>query len=111
ARAYLEPYDSWANRIAILRFIQDIPMTPNDTSWQTLVEIEKKLSKIQKVPMLILWGGNDFCFTRHFYEEWQVRFPDAESHLFPQAGHYILEDAFEPIAPLITAFLEKHIIP
>ena len=40
-RGYLEPYDSWANRVALLRFVQDIPLTPRDASWQTLKEIEK----------------------------------------------------------------------
>ena len=28
--AYLAPYDSWANRIAVLRFVQDIPLRPGD---------------------------------------------------------------------------------
>ena len=26
--AYIAPYDSWANRIATLRFVQDIPLKP-----------------------------------------------------------------------------------
>ncbi len=110
ARAYLKPYDSWAHRVALLRFIQDIPLTPKDGSWQNLVEIEKGLRLLQKTPMLILWGGKDFCFTRHFYEEWAQRFPGAERHFFPEAGHYVLEDAIDAISPLITAFLQKSII-
>ena len=108
ARAYLKPYDSWANRVALLRFVQDIPLTPKDGSWQNLVEIENGLVQFQNTPMLILWGGNDFCFTRHFYEEWLQRFPGAASHFFPDAGHYVLEDALERIAPLVTAFFRKH---
>ncbi len=109
ARGYLEPYDSWAHRIGILRFIQDIPLAPGDASWQTLVEIEHGLKKLQKSPMLVLWGGRDFCFTRHFYDEWLQRFPEATGHMFPGAGHYVLEDAFEASAPLVTAFFRQHI--
>jgi len=109
ARAYLEPYDSWEHRIAILRFVQDIPLSPKDGSWQTLLEIEHGLTRLQNIPMLILWGGRDFCFTRRFYEEWLQRFPGAERHFFPDAGHYVLEDAFEAIAPLITDFFQKQI--
>ena len=31
ARAgFLAPYDSWANRIAVLRFVQDVPLRPGD---------------------------------------------------------------------------------
>ena len=107
-RGYLEPYDSWANRVALLRFVQDIPLSPKDNSWQTLVEIENGLVRLKDIPMLILWGGRDFCFTRHYYEEWRQRFPGAESRMFPDAGHYVLEDAFEPIAPLVTSFFRKH---
>ena len=107
ARGYLEPYDSWAHRIAILRFVQDIPLSPKDASWQTLVEIENGLIQFVKTPILIIWGGKDFCFNRHFYDEWLQRFPDAESHFLPEAGHYVLEDAFDTIAPLITTFFQK----
>ena len=110
ARGYLEPYDTWAHRIAILRFVQDIPLTPKDSSWKTLVDIENGLPRLRNIPMLILWGGRDFCFTRRFYEEWLQRFPGAEKHFFPDAGHYVLEDAFGAIAPLIKAFFQKHII-
>jgi haloalkane dehalogenase len=107
ASGYLEPYDSWAHRVALLRFVQDIPLKPGHRSWQTLLEIEAGLTRFQNTPMLILWGGSDFCFTRHFYEEWRQRFPGAESHFFPDAGHYVLEDAFNSLAPLITNFLQK----
>ena len=107
ARGYLYPYDSWAHRIALLRFVQDIPLSPKDGSWQTLVEIENGLSQFQRTPMLIIWGGKDFCFNRHFYDEWLQRFPGADSHFLPEAGHYVLEDAFDTIAPLITIFFQK----
>ena len=107
ASGFLEPYDSWANRVALLRFVQDIPMKPGHPSWQSLMEIEKGLPRFQKTPMLILWGGRDFCFNRHFFEEWLQRFPSAESHFFPDAGHYVLEDAFDQLAPLTVKFFNR----
>ena len=30
---YLMPYDSWRNRIGVLRFVQDIPLKPRDPSY------------------------------------------------------------------------------
>ena len=108
ARAYIAPYDSWENRIGLLRFVQDIPLSPGDGSWETLTKIEESLARFQETPMLILWGGKDFCFTRVFYDEWRQRFPAAEAHFFPGAGHYVLEDAFESLAPLITTFFGKN---
>ena len=109
ARTYLKPYDSWAHRVALLRFVQDIPLTPEDTSWKTLVDIENKLEHLQNIPMLILWGGRDFCFTAEFYYEWLRRFPAAEKYFFPEAGHYVLEDAFDKIASPVTSFFRKNI--
>lgn len=107
AAGYLAPYDSWKSRVAILRFVQDIPLGPEHPSYQTLMDIEEKLSLLQKVPMLLLWGGRDFCFTRHFYDEWRRRFPHAEGRYFPEAGHYLLEDAFDEIAPDIADFFAR----
>ena len=107
AAGYLEPYDSWHNRIALLRFIEDIPLKSTHGSWQTLTMIETGLDRFRKIPMLILWGGRDFCFTPYFYEQWLQKFPGAESHFFPDAGHYVLEDAFDQLAPLIINFFQN----
>src|SRR5262249_41879412 len=38
--AYLLPYDSWANRIAVMRFVQDIPLRPGDPSYALVSEVE-----------------------------------------------------------------------
>lgn len=107
ARSFLAPYDNWRNRIAVHRFVQDIPMEPNHPSWSTLVAIEEGLRHLQQVPMLLCWGGQDFCFNDWFYHQWQRRFPQAEAHYYKEAGHYVLEDALEEIAPLVDRFLEQ----
>lgn len=104
ARGYLAPYDSWKNRIAILRFVQDIPLAPGHPSWETLLEVEFRLRELRHRPMLILWGGRDFCFTIDFFNEWRARFPAARHHLFADAGHYLLEDAREDAVKMIGDF-------
>ncbi len=109
AAGFLAPYDSWANRIGVLRFVQDIPLSPKDTSWETLQDIEKKFINFEHSPMLLLWGGRDFCFNRHFFDEWLQRFPQAERKYFADAGHYLLEDAFDEIAPRIVDFFGRHL--
>ncbi len=109
ARGYLAPYNSWADRIAILCFVRDIPLLPEDRSYETIVKIEKGLEKLIDKPMLLAWGGRDFCFNREFYDEWVARFPGAEKHYFPEAGHYLLEDEGETIIPLIESFLDKNL--
>lgn len=108
ARAYVRPYDNWHNRIATLRFVQDIPLSAKDPSWPTLRKIEAGLDRFIDTPMLIAWGGGDFCFNDHFYAEWKRRFPRAEAHYFARAGHYVLEDAFDEIGPLVEDFLGRN---
>ena len=82
-------------------------MAPGHPSWSTLVAVEQGLAGLADKPMLICWGGRDFCFNEAFYQEWRQRFPRAEAHYFKEAGHYVLEDAFAPILPLIERFLAE----
>jgi haloalkane dehalogenase len=104
---FLYPYDSWASRVAVHRFVRDIPMHPRHPSWETLAGVEKRLELLQDKPMLICWGGEDFCFNDLFFEQWKARFPAANTHYFPHAGHYVLEDAFDEIAFLMLPFLDS----
>jgi haloalkane dehalogenase len=104
-KAYKAPYDSWQNRIAILRFVQDIPLTPKDQSYALLEKTSRQLSQFSELPALICWGEKDFVFDKDFLDEWVKRIPQAEVHRFPQGGHNILEDATEEILPLVKSFL------
>jgi len=103
---YLAPYDSWANRIAVHRFVQDIPLNTQHVSYQTLVDVEQGLGQFRESPMLLIWGERDWCFTLEFLKEFQQRFPQAETCTFADAGHYVLEDAHERIIPRVRTFLE-----
>jgi len=70
--------------------------------------VSTNLHKLSDIPKLFLWGENDFVFTMEFFKEWKRRFPDAEFHTFPDAGHYLLEDIPEKITPLVKDFLRNH---
>jgi haloalkane dehalogenase len=107
-QAYLAPYDSWKHRIAILRFVQDIPLHPGDACYDLVSEIENSLSRLRNVPMLICWGEKDFVFDKDFLAEWMRHFPEAEVHRFADAGHYVLEDATQEIIALVQSFLLRH---
>ncbi|MBI5239443.1 MAG: alpha/beta fold hydrolase [Elusimicrobia bacterium] len=107
-RLYLEPYDSWAHRIAVQRFVEDIPLGPRDRAFGVVQQTAAALPQFQDRPMLICWGEKDFVFDRQFLDEWTRRFPRAEVHSFADAGHYVLEDAGEQIIPLVRDFLARH---
>jgi len=104
-RAYLFPYDSWANRIAIDGFVRDIPMDVSHPSWGTLAAVEEGLTQFRDRPALILWGGRDFCFDDWFLGRWRSILPQARVHRIADAGHYVLEDARVEVVPAITDFL------
>jgi len=107
ACGYIKPYDSWANRVAVHAFVRDIPLSPSHPSWPTLLEVERRLPLLQDKPMLILWGGRDFCFNDEFYQEWLRRFPRARRHYFPEAGHYLLEDAGTEVESRARDFFQE----
>jgi len=106
---YLAPYNSWKNRIATHRFVLDIPLSKKHPSYDTLVEVESGLQEIKKlaIPLLIVWGGKDFCFNDSFYDEWRERFPDAEFTYYADAGHYLLEDKKDEVNERIATFFLK----
>jgi len=108
-RGLLAPYDSYANRIATLRFVQDIPLGPRDPSYALCKEVEDfQAERLGHCPLLICWGEGDFVFDMDFLAEWQRRHPHAEVHRFPNAGHYVLEDEPEGVIEAVRAFLERH---
>ncbi|REJ85182.1 MAG: alpha/beta fold hydrolase [Planctomycetota bacterium] len=104
-RGFLAPYDSWENRIAIHRFVQDIPLRPSHPSYKTLVEIEESLAQFQNHPMLLIWGMRDWCFTPTFLDEWIERFPQAAVRRLGDASHYVFEDAPREVAAGMREFL------
>ncbi len=102
---YLYPYNDWASRIAIHRFVQDIPSGKQGASDRALAEVERKLVILRDKPVRILWGGQDFCFNRHYYNRWRVILPGANADYFEDAGHYVLEDAGQECLEEIQIFL------
>ncbi|MEA3464755.1 MAG: alpha/beta fold hydrolase [Thermodesulfobacteriota bacterium] len=105
--AYTAPYNNWRNRIATLRFVQDIPLAPSDPAYAEVSRVEESLSSLSSVPMIICWGEQDFVFDRHFLEQWKSRFPEARVHTWSNGGHYILEDAGYEVIPLICDFIRN----
>jgi len=106
-QAYIAPYDRWENRLSVLRFVEDIPLTKNHVSYDIVDEVDKNLEQFKTLPVLICWGLNDFVFDNDFLAEWKRRLPDAEYHEY-DAGHYLLEDAGDEVIPVMQQFLDKN---
>lgn len=104
-QGFILPYHDFNSRIATAKFVRDIPMSKSHPTYSTLMTIEENLKKIN-VPLLILWGEKDFCFTTSFLKKWMDFFPNAKSVSYPNAGHYLIEDELESILLEIDQFLK-----
>ena len=104
---YLAPYRSWSSRVAVHQFVRDIPMEADHPSRPILQQIGTDLAWLRAKPILIGWGGRDFCFTPHFLERWKNACGHAQVEYYPEAGHYVLEDAGEQLIPRIAEFLGR----
>ncbi|MDY0376689.1 MAG: alpha/beta fold hydrolase [Desulfobacterium sp.] len=100
------PYNSWKNRITTLKFVQDIPLSPKDQSHDLVTWVDSNLDRLKTIPIMILWGRHDFVFDLSFYDEWKRRFPNAQTHVFNDAGHYLFEDKPVETSNLIGQFLK-----
>jgi len=106
-KGLIAPYNSWANRIATLKFVQDIAVKKSDPSYALGQFLDENLHQLKELPMLICWGKHDFVFDDTYFNEWRRRFPEAEYHVFENAGHYLLEDEPEKVTSTIDDFLKK----
>ena len=107
-RAYVSPYNTWANRISTLRFMQDIPLQPGDKAWPLVAEAGRRLPEFADRPAFIGWGLQDFVFDKHFLDDFRAALPNAEVTAFEDAGHYVLEDKQAILVPAIRKFLDAN---
>jgi pimeloyl-ACP methyl ester carboxylesterase len=101
------PYNSWKNRIATLKFVQDIPISEKDTSYAIVDRVDRQLNQLDESKLLFLWGQKDFVFDLSFFNEFKRRFPNAQSTVFKDAGHYLFEDKPEETCRLIQSFFDQ----
>lgn len=105
---YLAPYDNYANRIAIERFVADIPLSPGHPSYETLHQIEAGLPRLAELPILLAWGMRDWCFTPRFLDRFREIWPHAEVRRYDDVGHFTAEDAHERLIADVDRFLAEH---
>jgi len=104
-RGFLWPYRRWADRVAVDRFVRDIPLSPKHPSYAALRAVGENLERFRDRPMLLAWGERDFCFDRGYLRRWQKLFPEARVAALGDCGHYVLEDGADRLVPRIARFL------
>jgi haloalkane dehalogenase len=118
AAGYLAPYDSWQNRRAVYGFVRDIPSPRrrepdpsllDDSTWGSLVAIERVLPKLGDRPICLIWGMRDWCFRPDCLDRFVEAWPHAEVHRLADVGHWVVEDAPDEALAIVQHFLsQKH---
>jgi haloalkane dehalogenase len=108
---YIAPYGSWHERVAIDRFVKDIPRSPRHPSYDTLVSIEQNLPTLADHPWLLVWGMRDWCFHEWYLNRFLDFVPQAEVSRLPDAGHLVMEDAPDLVIQAIDQFLTTTACP
>jgi cis-3-alkyl-4-acyloxetan-2-one decarboxylase len=106
-KGLVAPYNSWKNRVATLKFVQDIPIDKKDRSFYMVEHVDKSLKKLDASQLLFLWGAKDFVFDLAFLNEFRRRFSGAKTRVFHDAGHYLFEDKKKETMDEIKAFLNR----
>jgi cis-3-alkyl-4-acyloxetan-2-one decarboxylase len=100
----LWPHRSWADRVAVHQFVRDIPLEARHRSRPEIAAIGEGLAAYRDRRVLIVWGMRDWCFDPEFLNEWRRRLPRARVVELAEAGHWLLEDAPEPVAREVREF-------
>lgn len=106
---YRAPYGSYEDRIAVHRFVQDIPRSKDEKAWGVMEWIGTELHRLADKPIMLAWGMKDFVFTPAFLAQFRRRLPKAEVRQYPDANHLLLDDAGDELIPLIVDFAAKHV--
>lgn len=72
-----------------------------------LMEVEASLPRLADRPALIVWGAKDFAFRAAERERFEAAFPNHRTILFPDASHFLQEDAGDRIAEAFKAFRKE----
>ena len=104
--AYRHPFPTAASRAALVAMPRMVPVKPGDSGWETLDRIEKALPSLD-VPARIVWGAHDPVFSKKFAWAFSEALPKAGKPVFLDgAGHFLQEDAPEPIIEEISALVK-----
>ena len=93
----LAPYDSPAHRIAIDRFVQDIPMRSSHRTYKVLEKLEQRLPELTAKRIHFVWGMKDWCFRPECMERMARAWPNATRRELADVGHYVMEEAYAEV--------------
>jgi len=99
-RHYKMALPNAAARVATFAFAAAVL---NEGGWWD--ELWHQRHKLNEIPMLIFWGMKDTFVPPYELEKWKQAFPGAKVVAYPDAGHFVQEEAAEAMAEELEAFI------
>jgi pimeloyl-ACP methyl ester carboxylesterase len=107
AAGLIAPYNNWNSRVAIARFVQDIPRWRSQPTWQLLESIEQGAESFNDRAVRLVWGMKDWCFRPECLERLQAIFPNAKTKRLDDVGHYVMEEAAAEVVSEVRGVLAE----
>ncbi len=107
AAGLIAPYKDWQSRVAVARFVQDIPRRKTQPTWEILSRIQSGASLFADRPIRIVWGMKDWCFRPECLQLLQDMFPHAKVRRLEDVGHYVMEEAAAEVIQELRACLAE----
>ena len=99
---YLQALGTPAERKGCMVFPRQII---HSTAW--LAGIWSRVSVLENLPALIVWGMKDIAFREKELQRWQRAFPRARTLRLEEAGHFVQEEAPEELFEAMLPFLRE----
>lgn len=107
-RAYAWPFPTPVSRTGPLSLVRLVPDGPEHPTAETLREIDAGYAEIAQKPAIVLWGDMDPVFPPRFAERWRDTLGGVRRvERFPDASHFLQEDAYEDVVPALLRFLRE----
>jgi cis-3-alkyl-4-acyloxetan-2-one decarboxylase len=107
AAGLIAPYKDWNSRIAIARFVQDIPRRKSHPTWQLLERIEQGVALFADRRVRLVWGMRDWCFRPECLTRLERMFPQAQTVRLEDVGHYVMEEAADEVISELQGLLDE----
>jgi haloalkane dehalogenase len=103
-RQYLEVFRDRDARVRVLHALA-VSLLGSRAHYQSLLD---RLARLQRMPVLIVWGMKDSAFKPYQLDRWQRLLPDADVVRLADAGHWPHEEEPRRVVEAIERFLNYH---
>ncbi len=100
-RHYTQALATPAERQGTWVFVQEVL---GSSDWYQSLWLRRQ--NIQDKPALIFWGMKDIAFKEKELRRWEELFPHAQVIRFPEAGHFLQEEKWPEMVPIMKDFLK-----